>query len=223
MSSSAEVSDIFGSIPIATLEYRNIASGAAAPVAARTEEDQARRKAEREAAEAELHARIHRERAEATSQIERKLRQEYEQKLEAACSAIGDSVRGFAEQRDAYFARVEAEIVQLSLSIAARILHREAQVDPMLVASLVRISVERLREGSSVTIRVGPGRGADWRQYFQALTTSTQLEVVEDAMLNSDDCILETELGSANFSLEAQLKEVERGFFDLLALRPVAQ
>jgi flagellar assembly protein FliH len=32
--------------------------------------------------------------------------------------------------------------------------------------------------------------------------------------------VLETELGSANFGLDTQLKEVEQGFFDLLALRP---
>ena len=39
--------------------------------------------------------------------------------------------------------------------------------------------------------------------------------------LSDHDCILETELGSANFGLDTQLKEVEQGFFDLLALRPV--
>jgi flagellar assembly protein FliH len=39
--------------------------------------------------------------------------------------------------------------------------------------------------------------------------------------LGLDDCVLETSLGSANFSINAQLKEVEQGFFDLLAQRPV--
>ena len=44
--------------------------------------------------------------------------------------------------------------------------------------------------------------------------------VVEDAEMKPTDCVLETELGSADFSIEAQLKEVEQGFCDLLALRP---
>jgi flagellar assembly protein FliH len=34
------------------------------------------------------------------------------------------------------------------------------------------------------------------------------------------DCLLETELGVANFGLDTQLKEIEKGFFDLMALRP---
>jgi len=66
---------------------------------------------------------------------------------------------------------VEAEIVQLALSIAAKILHREAQVDPMLVAALVRIAVEKMREGSGVTLRVSPKRVDSWRRYFADLQT----------------------------------------------------
>jgi flagellar assembly protein FliH len=44
--------------------------------------------------------------------------------------------------------------------------------------------------------------------------------VVEDLTLEPKACVLETELGSANLGLDAQLKEVEQGFFDLLARRP---
>jgi hypothetical protein len=35
--------------------------------------------------------------------------------------------------------------------------------------------------------------------------------------------VLETELGDAHFGLDRQLKEVEQGFFDLLALRPASR
>jgi flagellar assembly protein FliH len=47
--------------------------------------------------------------------------------------------------------------------------------------------------------------------------------VIEDTHLGPDDCILETDLGSANFSIDAQMKEIEQGFFDLLAQRPVVK
>jgi flagellar assembly protein FliH len=47
--------------------------------------------------------------------------------------------------------------------------------------------------------------------------------VIEDAHLGPEDCILETDLGSANFSIDAQMKEIEQGFFDLLAQRPVVK
>ena len=143
------------------------------------------------------------------------------QKLQAAHAPMVAAVAAFDEQRTEYFARAEAEIVQLSLAIAAKILHREAQVDPMLVASLVRIAVERLREGSSVTVRVGCGKAQRWKEYFAAQPMVARVEVAESSDLNEHDCLLETELGVANFGLDTQLKEVEQGFFDLLALKPV--
>jgi flagellar assembly protein FliH len=176
-----------------------------------------------EISESELAKRIKHERADAIVQTEQKLRQEYEIKLQTARATIGAAISGFDAQRTEYFARVEAEIVQLALAIAAKILHRESQVDPMLVATLVRMSVEKMREGSRVTVRVGPKRLAQWKAYFASQPSLARVEVVENAELSEHDCLLETELGTTNFGLDTQLKEVEHGFFDLLALRPGAR
>jgi flagellar assembly protein FliH len=90
----------------------------------------------------------------------------------------------------------------------------------MLVAALVRMTIEKMREGSSVTVRVGAGRAKRWKDYLAGQLGVAHVEVTEDAELSDQDCVLETELGSANFGLDTQLKEVEQGFFDLLALRP---
>jgi flagellar assembly protein FliH len=210
---------------VASLQYRDIAGQPGSEGVYPMEMDDrsshaARGAGEGTRSEAELAARIARERAEAAAQVEMKLRQELEQKLQSAQAAIAKSAQEFAGQRNEYFTKVEAEVVQLALSIAAKILHREAQVDPMLVATLVRMAVERMREQSGVTVRVGPGRAATWAQHFAGKPNLAHVQIVEDVQLGFNDCVLQTELGSANFGLEAQLKEVEQGFFDLLALRP---
>jgi len=189
--------------------------------ATRSADGAAKPRAEVELSKEEFAERIKRERAEAALQAEQKLRQEYEQKLQAERAPILKTIEAFEVERVEYYARVEAEIVQLALAIAAKILHREAQVDPMLVAALVRMAVERMREGSSVSIRVNPARGKRWREYFAGQLNGARIEVVEDPEVSDLDCMLETELGVANFGLNTQLKEVEQGFFDLLALRPV--
>ena len=215
MSSSSEIESLFA-LPVAALEYRDIAGNSLSEVGM----PDSRRSAEIELTAEEYAERIRRERADAPSQAEQRLRQEYEVKLQAARAPIPEALAAFEIQRNDYYARVEAEVVQLALSIAAKILHRESQVDPMLVAALVRMAVEKLREGSSVTIRVAPRQAARWHQYFAAHPTLHGLEIAEDPSLTEHDCMLETELGVTNFGLDTQLKEVERGFFDLLALRP---
>jgi flagellar assembly protein FliH len=212
------------SVPVTVLQYRDMSSHKSRDGAKSHESPVAEEAAQERAAlaisEVELAARIERERADAAFQAEQKLRKEFEQKLQAERAPIASVISGFEVERSQYYAQVEAEVVQLALSIAAKILHREAQVDPMLLAALVRLAVERMREGSNVTVRVGPGRGDGWRRYFASVPSMSQVEVTEDPQLGEHDCLLETELGTANFGLDTQLKEVEQGFFDLLALRP---
>jgi flagellar assembly protein FliH len=228
MSSNTDYSAAL-SVPITVLQYRDMSSQKSrdpiAPSESLSASEDGIGKADDElglSADA-LAARIERERAEAAHQAEQKLRQEFEQKLVAARAPIAALISGFEEERSHYYAQVEAEIVQLALAIAAKILHREAQVDPMLLAALVRIAVERMREGSSATIRVAPGRGNSWNRYFAGIPSMSHVEVTEDPQLGEHDCLLETELGTANFGLDTQLKEVEQGFFDLLALRPATR
>ncbi len=224
MSSSPDYASAFP-VPIA-LQYRDMSSrkgrdGMPPPEPPpMLDELAAKAQAAQPSPEAQMAMQIERAKAEAVAEVEQRLRQEYEHKLSAAREPIAALLAGFEEERSHYYAQVEMEIVQLALAIAAKILHREAQVDPMLLAALVRLAVERMREGSSVTVRVSPGKGESWKQYFAANPSVSHVEVAEDPQLSNQDCILDTEVGSANFGLDSQLKEVEQGFFDLLALRP---
>lgn len=214
-------------LPVASLKYRDIAPTSGVPAQESNSDQLSARADERRSgadfSAGELEARIRKERADAVAQVEQQLRQEYESKLTAVRTEIAAALETFKTQRADYFARVESEVVQLSLAIAAKILHREAQVDPMLIATLVRMAVEKMSEGSGVTVRVSVGRGSEWERYFAAWPNLSHVEVVEDPQVSVQDCVLETELGTAHFGLDAQLKEVERGFFDLLALRPVTR
>ncbi len=167
-------------------------------------------------------ARLAAERASGFAEAEARLRAESQRRSEADTEKISAALVGFEQTRKEYFLRVEAEVVQLALTIAGKILHRESQVDPLLVAALVQIALGQLKEGAAATIRVRPEETGRWGTHFAAQRMSAVASIVEDAALQAGDCVLETEMGTVNFSLEAQLKEVEHGFLDLLAQRPQA-
>lgn len=168
----------------------------------------------------EIAQRVRLAREEASRELAQTLGLEYDVKLETARSSVSSAVAAFQAEQAQYFARVESEVVQLALSIAAKIIHREAQVDPMLVAALVRIAIDKMSQASTITIRVANGLAANWKQAFPAEPDGATVDIVEDLSLSGNDIIVETDLGTTNFGLDAQLKEVERGFCDLLALRP---
>jgi len=164
---------------------------------------------------------VHRARIESAAETEKQLREEYEARALRETTKVSQALELFQAERSEYFSRIESEVVHLALAIAAKILHREAQVDQRLVAALVHIAVDKLHDGSSVSVRVSHEKAEKWRDYLSTSHNGSTITIIEDAQLEPDDCILETDLGSANFSIEAQLKEVERGFFDLLAQRPL--
>src|SRR5579863_8304711 len=62
-----------------------------------------------------------------------------EQQLGRIRESVAAALTGFAQDRAQYYQSVESEVVQLALSMASKILHREAQLDPLLLAGLVRV------------------------------------------------------------------------------------
>jgi flagellar assembly protein FliH len=145
----------------------------------------------------------------------------FEQNLIAARAAITRAVDEFKTQRDAYFSRVEPEVVQLALSIARKILHREAQMDPLLLTGMVHVALEKLDQGTRVRLRANPEEVHFWNRYFsESNALPIAPEIVGDTALQRGECALETEIGHTQISLETQLKEIEQGFFDLLEQRP---
>lgn len=152
---------------------------------------------------------------------EAQAREEYEKRLSAERGTLALAVREFARERETYFSRVEGEVVGLALAIARKILHREAQVDPLLLAGVVRVGLEKTAVGTRVRLRVPPDQTQVWQEFFaQQPDLPSVPELMGDAALGPGHCLLETELGSTDLTLEAQLKEIEQGFFDLLAQRP---
>jgi flagellar assembly protein FliH len=151
-------------------------------------------------------------------------RGEFEKKLAGEQQALVQAVRDFAQERESYFHRVEAEVVSLALAIARKILHREAQVDPLLLAGVVRVGLDNVAAGTRVRLRVHPDQIQAWQEFFSLQPDLRSLpELMGDATLGPGRCMLETELGSTDLTLETQLKEIEQGFFDLLAQRPTKQ
>jgi flagellar assembly protein FliH len=147
--------------------------------------------------------------------------QRFEKQLVQERAAIAATVSQFGRERADYYNKIEEEAVQLSLSIARKILHRESQVDPLLLMGIVRVALDKIENATEVKLAVNPQRAADWKRYLaSAPTLDKPVEIVEDPALPFEQCELRTSMGSAKLGVEVQLKEIELGLMDLLAARP---
>lgn len=136
-------------------------------------------------------------------------------------ASLAAALAEFTRDRATYFQTVEGEVIQLALAIARKILHREAQLDPLLLAGIVRVALEKIDGATGVVLRIHPESAPDWRRYLATqLEPADRPEIVEDSAQPPDRCRLETSMGTALIGLEVQLKEIEQGMMDLLAARP---
>ena len=170
--------------------------------------------------EDEVERRIQIARDAADAEAERRVRSECERVSERAQGKVAEVLREFSKDRSDYFRKVEGEIVQLALSIARKILQRETELDPTLLTALVRIALDRMQCNSVIRIRVAAENADLWRKYGGGNEGSPQWEIFPDDALSPGDCIVETELGTANFGFDAQLRDVEESFAQLLSHRP---
>jgi flagellar biosynthesis/type III secretory pathway protein FliH len=124
-------------------------------------------------------------------------------------------VEGFALERDRYLKTVESEVVKLALAVAARILRREAQMDPLLLSGAVRVALGQVAGSTEVMLRV-PATQVELWQESVALIPNLQVKptVMPGEGMRLGDCVIECKVGSVDLGVRSQLGEIERGFFD---------
>jgi flagellar assembly protein FliH len=120
-------------------------------------------------------------------------------------------VAGFENNSSRYFHDVEREVVKLALAVAARILRREAQTDPLLLMGAVRVALGQLAASTEVRIRV-PSSDLDlWIEAIALLPNlKTKPKVIGVEGMQQGECAIETKLGNAELGVPHQLAEIER-------------
>lgn len=141
-------------------------------------------------------------------------------RIEAALERLSSVLDNFGAERDRYLEQVEREIVRLALAIAARILHREAQMDPLLLAGAVRVALGQLADTTEIRLIVPAQEQELWREMLRLMPNlPARPELVADGGLTVGECRLEARVGNIDLGVRSQLAEIERGFFDLLEKR----
>ncbi len=124
-------------------------------------------------------------------------------------------IESFTLERDRFLHEVEHEVVKLALAVAARILRREAQMDPLLLTGAVRVALGQLSGSTEVRLRIPPAELDLWTEAVALLPkVAVKPKVLAGEGMRLGDCVIETELGTVDLGIRSQLGEIERGFFD---------
>jgi flagellar assembly protein FliH len=131
-------------------------------------------------------------------------------RAEAMLRRLAQTLEELSSLRDNMVRQTERELVQLSVAIARRILQREVSVDGELTAALAHIALERLGGATPATVRLHPD---DYTVVTSGLVTplsGRQVEILPDPSVSRGGCLVESEFGFINASVDAQVDEIAR-------------
>jgi flagellar assembly protein FliH len=109
----------------------------------------------------------------------------------------------------------EADVVQLALLIARRILHRQLAVDESALTALARVAFDRLSRTESYRVTVHPRFAAALAAALPPAQAS-RVQIEQDPSCACGTLIIHSSEGTIDASVDTQLEEIGRGLADRL-------
>jgi flagellar assembly protein FliH len=139
--------------------------------------------------------------------------------LEPVLERLARSIQEMAGLRGQMRREAEADMLRLALEIARRVLRREMAADPDAMRGLVLAALEKLQGQEISRVKVHPSHAALVTELLRKHGTAQPVEVIADASREPGAAVFETERGNLDASVDAQLREIERGLTDCLRRR----
>jgi flagellar assembly protein FliH len=138
--------------------------------------------------------------------------------LQPVLERLARGIQEIAGLRPQLVREAAADLVDLSVGIARRIVHRELSVDPAALEGLVGGALQKLPGQEIRGIRIHPDLEPGVRQAL-AREGRGGLPLIADGTLERGAILIETARGKLDASLETQLAEIGRGLADRLPER----
>ncbi|MFC6227029.1 FliH/SctL family protein [Paenibacillus allorhizosphaerae] len=155
---------------------------------------------------------------EAQVQAERELREQYEGMLQEA-SQILEQAYILKQQ---IIQESEPFLIELSCSIAEKIVHRQLTLESEWVIDLIQNVLARRREKGIIALCVSPAHFSyiqDAREELLLhIDSQAELQIIPDASVHDHGCVVRSSYGSIDARIDTQLKEIKNAL-QQLALR----
>ncbi len=130
-------------------------------------------------------------------------------------------LENFKEQTAGLSSSYEAQMLQVCLIVARKIIEKEITEDQDLIARVLVRAMDRTIEGSSITVHMNPRDFENLcEDFLSRLSTpgGNKVELKPDAKVNRGGCMIETDFGLVDASIESRwqclLDEIEGQLFE---------
>lgn len=123
---------------------------------------------------------------------------------------LAQTLEEVAAVRTDMIRQTERQMVELALAVGRRVLHREISLDRDLLIAMARVALDRLGDTGLVTVRLHPDDHAATVAASPANWAGTNVTVMGDASVARGGCRIESDFGSLDAGVDAQIRELGR-------------
>jgi len=129
------------------------------------------------------------------------------------------------EERKSLYGKYEADIVELLKAMVEKIVNHEVSVNPRVIPACLRMALSHVIENSVVKVHINSEDFSRIRELGlvnqELLEGFKQLELIEDQAISRGGCLLETEFGEIDATIETTkgklFEAIDRFFLESLA------
>ena len=151
-------------------------------------------------------------RQEALQEFEKQKKAGHKEGMEIGKAEVSEKMLDCVTQSAVYFSKLEDVLIELVMGILRKVIGEFDRKD--VVQSVVRRALESTRNEPQVTVRVSPAQAEQLQSKVESLSSAFPqihvLSIQPDTRIPEDGCVLETEMGVVDASLETQLKAIEK-------------
>lgn len=141
---------------------------------------------------------------------QKEIAEKWQQDIEEASAVLKDAY----QIREQIILEAEPFIVQLTCTIAEKVIGRQLTLEPEIVLDMIKNTLARRREQGEITLCVAPSSLAfiqAAREELNAVIDSqAELVIIPDASVKDDGCVIRSKFGSIDARIDTQLSEIKR-------------
>jgi len=127
---------------------------------------------------------------------------------------LKQAVEKLEVEKQNFLKRSERQLVEMALAISKKIIRKEVSVDPEIIRKIAREALQRIVNSGSekIVMRINP---RDWESIMQSHRelllpngSGNEIRIEKDERIEPGGCIVETEKGLVNASIEHQLERI---------------
>jgi flagellar assembly protein FliH len=103
------------------------------------------------------------------------------------------------------------DVMQLAVSMARRVLHREVQLDPDVLLAMARVAIGRLGDRVTARVHLSP---VDLNSMVSTADLPDTITLIGDPDVLRGGCRIVSDVGQIDLGIDAQMTELSRSLID---------